>query len=102
MTDAITSFPIRVIDADLTDLSDRLARTRWPDAGTVTDGSQGPTVDAIRRLVGRWQNGYDWRVAEALINGWGSSRTVVDGLGIHFLHVRSPEPDARPLLLAHG
>jgi pimeloyl-ACP methyl ester carboxylesterase len=102
MTDTITSFPIQVADADLTELSDRLARTRWPDAGTVTDGSQGPTSHALRRLVGRWQDGYDWRVAEALINDWGSSRTVIDGLGIHFLHVRSAEPDARPLLLAHG
>ena len=96
------AFPIQVADADLADLADRLARTRWPDAGTVTDGSQGPTLSAIRRLVDRWQGGYDWREAEALINGWGSSRTVIDGLGIHFLHVRSPEPDAVPLLLAHG
>ncbi len=56
----------------------------------------------MRTLVDRWRSGYDWRAAEALLNGWGSSRTTVDGLGIHFLHVRSPEPDAVPLLLAHG
>lgn len=102
MTDAITPFPIRVADTELADLADRLARTRWPDAGTVTDGSQGPTLPAIRSLVERWQNGYDWRIAEALINASGSSRTVIDGIGIHFLHIRSPEPDAVPLLLAHG
>ncbi|WP_313540595.1 epoxide hydrolase [Sphingomonas sp.] len=102
MTDAITPFPIRVADIELADLADRLARTRWPDAGTVTDGSQGPTLPAIRSLVDRWQNGYDWRIAEALINASGSSRTVIDGMGIHFLHIRSPEPDAVPLLLAHG
>lgn len=102
MTDAITPFPIRVADADLADLADRLGRTRWPDAGTVTDGSQGPTLPAIRRLVERWRDGYDWRAAEVLINEWGSSRTVIDGIGMHFLHIRSPEPDAVPLLLAHG
>ena len=76
MTDIIAPFPIRVADAELADLADRLARTRWPDAGTVTDGSQGPTLPAIRHLVERWQQGYDWRAAEALINAWGSSRTV--------------------------
>lgn len=102
MTDAITPFPIRVADIELVDLADRLARTRWPDAGTVTDGSQGPTLPAIRCLVERWQKGYNWRTAEALINSSGSSRTVIDGIGIHFLHIRSPEPDAVPLLLAHG
>ena len=102
MTNAVTPFPIQVTDTELADLADRLGRTCWPDAGTVTDGSQGPTLSAIRRVVDRWQGGYDWREAEALINGWGSSRTVIDGLGIHFLHVRSPEPDAVPLLLAHG
>ncbi|MEN3794461.1 epoxide hydrolase family protein [Fulvimarina sp. MAC3] len=102
MTDAITPFPIQVADAELADLTDRLGRTRWPDAGTVTDGSQGPTLPAIRRLVDRWRGGYDWRAAEALINGWGSSRTVIDGIGFHFLHIRSTEPDAVPLLLAHG
>lgn len=102
MTDIVTSFPIRVADAELVDLADRLRRTRWPDAGTVTDGSQGPTIPAVRRLVERWRDGYDWRATEALINSWGSSRTVIDGVGVHFLHIRSPEPDAVPLLLAHG
>ncbi len=56
----------------------------------------------MRTLVDRWRSGYDWRTAEALLNGWGSSLTTVDGLGIHFLHVRSPEPNAMPLVLAHG
>lgn len=102
MRDAIQPFPIHVPQADLDDLADRLARTRWPDDGTVRDGSQGPQPERIRALAERWQNGYDWRVTEALLNGWGGSRTVIDGLGIHFLHVRSPEPDATPLLLTHG
>lgn len=102
MTNTIAPFPIQVADAELADLADRLARTRWPDSGTVADGSQGPTLASIRNLVERWQQGYDWRAAEALINSWGSSRTVIDGIGIHFLHIRSPETDAVPLLLAHG
>ncbi len=102
MTDAITPFPIQVAEIELTDLAGRLARTRWPDAGTVTDGSQGPTLSAIRRLIERWQEGYDWRATEALINSWGTSRTVIQGLGIHFLHIRSPDSNAMPLLLAHG
>lgn len=102
MTDAITPFPIRIAEDALVDLIDRLNRTRWPDAGTVTDGSQGPTLSAVRRLVERWRHGYDWRSVEARINGWGSSRTVIDGLGLHILHIRSSEPDAVPLLLAHG
>lgn len=102
MSDTIQPFPIHIPQADLDDLADRLARTRWPDAGTVHDGSQGPQLDRIRALVERWQDGYDWRNTEALLNGWGSSRTVIDGLGIHFLHIRSPEPNATPLLLTHG
>jgi microsomal epoxide hydrolase len=102
MSDAVTPFPIHVAQAELDDLASRLARARWPDAGTVTDGSQGPQLDRIRSLVARWRDGYDWRSTEALLNGWGSSRTVIDGLGVHFLHIRSPEPAAMPLLLTHG
>lgn len=100
--DAVRPFPIDVPQADLDDLADRLGRTRWPDAGTVQDGSQGPQLARIRALVDRWRDGYDWRATEAMLNGWNSSRTVIDGLGIHFLHVRSPEPDATPLVLTHG
>lgn len=102
MSDAIQPFPIRVPEAELIDLADRLARIRWPDQGPVRDGSQGPQPDRIRALAERWQGGYDWRVTEALLNGWNSSRTVIDGLGIHFLHVRSPQSGATPLLLTHG
>jgi pimeloyl-ACP methyl ester carboxylesterase len=102
MHTAIDAFPIHIPDADLTDLADRLARTRWPDAETVNDTSQGPQLARIRALVQRWQDGYDWRSTEATLNEWGSSRTVIDGLGFHFLHVRSPEPNATPLLLTHG
>ncbi len=102
MADIVQPFPINVDEAVLRDLADRLARTRWPDAETVADGRQGPRLDRIRALVGRWADGYDWRKAENLLNNWGSSRTVIDGLGVHFLHVRSPNPDALPLLITHG
>jgi pimeloyl-ACP methyl ester carboxylesterase len=102
MSDAIQPFPIHIPQTALDDLADRLTRTRWPDAATVQDGSQGPQVERIRTLVKRWLGGYDWRTTEALLSGWGSSRTVIDGLGIHFLHIRSPETNATPLLLTHG
>jgi len=102
MNSAIDAFPIHVPQADLDDLAHRLERIRWPDAGTVSDGSQGPQLERMRALVQRWRHGYDWRSTEALLNGWGSSRTVIDGLGLHFLHIRSPEATATPLLLTHG
>lgn len=102
MTDAVQPFPIQVATADLEDLAQRLAHTRWPDAGLYGDNRQGPQLDHIRRLADRWSHGYDWRATERALNAWGGSRTVIDGLGVYFLHIRSPEPDARPLLLTHG
>ncbi|KAB7764347.1 epoxide hydrolase family protein [Xanthomonas maliensis] len=102
MTEIITPFPIHVAQSLLDDLQQRLRQTRWPSAETVSDQSQGPQSERIRRLVERWQTGYDWRATEQLVNGWNSSRTAIDGLDIHFLHVRSPEPGALPLLLTHG
>jgi epoxide hydrolase len=92
---------LSVPQAQLDDLRDRLARTRWPDRETVNDASQGPPLAKIRALCAYWQNGYDWRRCEALLNNLGQFRTEIDGLGIHFLHIRSPEPDAVPLL-THG
>lgn len=102
MSHLVEPFHLAVPQADLDDLHDRLLRTRWPDRETVSDGSQGPPLAKLKALVDRWRQGYDWRRCEALLNGWGQNRTVIDGLGIHFLHVRSPEPEALPLLLTHG
>lgn len=102
MIDAIEPFHLAVPQADLDDLARRLASVRWPNPETVDDTSQGPPLAKIRALVERWRDGYDWRACEALLNGWGQHRTNIDGLGIHFLHIRSPEPDALPLLLTHG
>jgi pimeloyl-ACP methyl ester carboxylesterase len=99
---ALTPFHLDVPEADLDDLRRRLLATRWPEPETVGDTSQGPQLARMRRFVERWTDGYDWRRTEALLNGWGQLTTEVDGLGIHLLHVRSPEPGARPLLLTHG
>jgi pimeloyl-ACP methyl ester carboxylesterase len=98
----IEPYDIAVLETELQDLKRRLAATRWPDRETVPDTTQGPQLDRIRALCDYWSTGYDWRRAERDLNGFGSSRTVVDGIGVHFLHVRSAEPDAVPLVLCHG
>ncbi|GAA0268442.1 epoxide hydrolase [Cryptosporangium japonicum] len=98
--DAVEPFTIAIADADLDDLRRRLAATRWPDR--ETDAGQGPPLDRIRALCDHWATTYDWRRTERDLNTLGSFRTVLDGVGVHFLHVRSPEPDAAPLLLCHG
>ena len=102
MSEQITPFELAVPQAQLDDLQHRLAQTRWPGAGTVIDNSQGPQRDKIQALVEYWRDGYDWRRCEAMLNCLGQYRTEIDGLGIHFLHIRSPEPDALPMLLTHG
>ena len=102
MSDAIQPFLLQVPEEQLLDLNQRLARTRWPDRETVGDTSQGPQTAKIRALCDYWRDSYDWRRCEATLNGFGQSRTSIGGLGIHFLHVRSPEPNALPLLLMHG
>ncbi|WP_459644605.1 epoxide hydrolase family protein [Kineococcus sp. NUM-3379] len=96
----MTPHPIRVPDSELENLRARLSATRWPDAATAA--GQGPELQRLRALCDYWADGYDWRRCEADLDALGSSRTVLDGLGIHFLHVRSAEPGARPLLLCHG
>lgn len=101
-TTAITPFALHVPQSDLDDLQHRLARTRWPDAETVEDTTQGPKLAKIQRLVEYWVTEYDWRKTESLLNGWGQHKTTIDGLDIHFIHVRSAVSSARPLLLTHG
>ncbi|SDP52037.1 Pimeloyl-ACP methyl ester carboxylesterase [Klenkia soli] len=98
----VRPFTVQIPDADLDDLQHRLARTRWPDPETVDDWSQGVRSDALRALVDRWQHGYDWRRFEADLNAHPQFRTEIDGIDVHFLHVRSPHPGALPLLLTHG
>lgn len=98
----ISPFQIQIPDADLDDLNARLGRTRWPDAETPPDWSQGIPLDYMQELVDYWQNHYDWRTRESALNRWDGFRTTLDGLDFHFLHVRSPSPAARPLIMTHG
>ncbi len=102
LTDAIQPHPFAFPDAALDDLRERLLRTRWPERETVPDWSQGAPLARMRALCAYWRESYDWRAAEARLNALNPSMTRIDGLDIHFLHLRSPEPDATPLVLTHG
>lgn len=102
MSSTISPFHLSIPDSELADLRNRLAQTRWPDPETVSDNSQGPRQAKLRALVARWQDGYDWRRCESMLNGLGQHRTEIEGLNVHFLHIRSPEPGAMPLLMTHG
>jgi epoxide hydrolase len=99
---ALRPFAVAIPDADIRDLHDRLDRTRWPDPETVPDWSQGVRSPNLRALVDHWRHHYDWRRIEASLNSRPQFLTEVDGLDIHFIHVRSPHPDALPVLLTHG
>ncbi|WFB07678.1 epoxide hydrolase [Streptomyces sp. LX-29] len=99
---AITPFRIDIPQADLDDLRDRLARTRWPDELPGAGWDYGVALPYLKELVGYWADGYDWRAHEARLNGFPQFTTVIDGQRVHFLHVRSPEPDATPLIITHG
>lgn len=99
---SIRPFRIAIPDADLADLRDRLARTRWPQQIPGTDWERGVPSDYLRELAEYWRTTYDWRAWEARLNAIPQFTTVIDGQTIHFLHVQSPEPDATPLILTHG
>lgn len=102
MTDQIRPFEVAIPDADLDDLRRRLHATRWPDAETPNDWSQGIPLSYMQDICRYWADGYDWRQCENLLNGWDQFQTEIDGVDIHFLHVRSPRADAMPLLITHG
>ena len=102
MADEIIPFRVQVSDDDLKDLLDRLRRTRWPEAEAVDDWSQGVPLRYLQALCAYWADGYDWRSREARLNQFPQFKTPLDGLDIHFLHVRSPEAGALPLVLTHG
>ncbi len=86
----------------LDDLKRRLKATRWPNRETVSDWSQGVPLARVRALVEYWRTKYDWRRCEEMLNAFGQCRTEIEGLGIHFLHVRSVHMNALPILLSHG
>ena len=98
----IRPFTIAIPQADIDDLHRRIDSARWPEKEPVDDWSQGVPLAALRDLVAYWRHGYDWRRCEARLNELGQFVTAIDGLDIHFLHVRSPHPEAAPLILTHG
>jgi pimeloyl-ACP methyl ester carboxylesterase len=95
-------FRIDVPDADLVDLRRRLSAARWPTRETVSDWSQGLPLEVLRELCEHWQTAYDWRAAERRINRLPHYRTVIDGLSVHFIHLRSSVAHAVPLIMTHG
>ncbi|WP_067817340.1 epoxide hydrolase family protein [Actinomadura kijaniata] len=102
MSSEITPFRIDIPQADLDDLRDRLARTRWARRLPGGDWDRGVPTDHLHRMAEYWRTGYDWRRHEAELNRLPQYTTEIDGQTIHFLHVRSPEPDAVPLVLTHS
>src|SRR3954451_7481185 len=99
---AIRPFTIEFPDADLDDLRARIAATRWPEKEGVQDASQGVQLATIQALAGYWETEYDWRKCEAKLNSVPNFVTEIDGLDIHFVHVRSKHEHALPLLVCHG
>ncbi len=99
---ALQPFRIDIAQADLEDLRDRLARTRWPDQLAGVGWDYGIPLDYVQELAEYWRTGYDWRVHEARLNAFDQFTTTIDGQRVHFLHVRSAEPDALPLIITHG
>jgi len=100
--DAIRAFRVNVPEEALTDLRRRITETRWPDRETVKDRSQGAQLEQFQKLVQYWGAGYDWRKAEAKLNALPQFMTTIDGVDIYFIHVRSKQPNAMPLLITHG
>ena len=100
--DAIRPFRVHFPDEALADLKRRIAATRWPDKETVADASQGAQLAKLQELLRYWGNGYDWRKAEAKLNALPQFMTRIDGVDIHFIHVKSRHPDALPLIITHG
>ena len=97
--DAIRPFQVNVPEADLTDLRKRINATKWPERETVTDASQGVQLAAIQALARYWATDYDWRKCETKLNTLPQFITEIDGLDIHFIHVRSKHENALPLML---
>ena len=100
--DDVRTFQIHVDDADLNDLNDRLARTRWPESEPVDDWTQGIPLQYIQELCAYWQTEYNWRTTEEALNEIPQYVTEIDGVDIHFLHLKSPVENAMPLVLTHG
>jgi microsomal epoxide hydrolase len=102
MSNDVRPFKIAVPDAVLDDLRDRLARTRWPDQLPGSGWDYGTDLATLQALCEHWRTGYDWRAAERELNQWPQFTTDIDGIHVHFLHVRSQHTDAIPLCITHG
>src|ERR1700683_2072196 len=98
----IRPFQVDVSEAELTELRRRINATKWPERETVTDQSQGVQLATIQNLATSWGTEYDWRKCEAKLNALPHFITEIDGLDIHFIHVRSKHPNALPLIVTHG
>lgn len=98
----IRSFKIAIPQRDLDELRRRILSTRWPDQETVADRSQGVKLLAFQELIQYWGTGYDWRKAEAKLNALPQFKTTIDDVDIHFIHVRSAEANALPIIITHG
>jgi len=101
-TKDVSPFKVHIPQAALDDLKKRLADAHWPDGETVTDWSQGVPLAKAHALAEYWRTHYDWRRVESTLNGLPQFRTQIDGLGIHFIHVRSKHENALPIILTHG
>ena len=100
--EAIRPFRVHIPEADLKDLQRRIQATRWPDRETVADPSQGVELAKLQELIRYWSAGYDWRKGEAKLNAFPQFITKIDGLDIHFIHVKSRHPNALPIIITHG
>jgi pimeloyl-ACP methyl ester carboxylesterase len=99
---SIRPFEFHASDAELADLRRRIAATKWPEQETVTDASQGVRLATMRKLANYWETQHDWRKAEARLNAYPQFMTEIDGLDIHFIHVRSKHENALPMIVTHG
>jgi pimeloyl-ACP methyl ester carboxylesterase len=102
MATDLEPFTVQIDEQQIVDLRERLRRTRWPEPETVDDWSQGVPLAYLQSVCQYWLEDYDWRRCEARLNSYPQFRTTIDGVPIHFLHVRSPEASAMPVVLTHG
>src|SRR6185312_15652954 len=101
-TDTIAPYTAQIPDVDLEDLRTRLGRVRWPDEVADAGWDYGVPQAYVRELAARWRDGFEWRALERRLNTYPQFLSMIDGEQIHFLHVRSPEADALPLIITHG
>ncbi|MBS7544184.1 epoxide hydrolase family protein [Ancylobacter oerskovii] len=102
LPEGVHPFRIAIPEQDLAELRQRLGATRWPEPETVPDASQGVQEAKLRPLMRYWESSYDWRKIEARLNALPMYTTRIDGLDIHFIHIRSPHDDAMPMIMTHG